>query len=150
MPTTLTCPIVGSHFRPPAKQLLTVLPVGSALVLRPEPDNPYDENAIQVLVSVASTYPVAKWAVLATALAGTGFEPQDLIDREAIEGPLQLGYIPKSGTKTAAGGPGNIEVLQAMAPPGTAYQARLVLSSKGIPLVRIIFPSPDTNPQAQE
>lgn len=42
--------LVGMHFRPPAKILLANLPVGSTLYLRPEPDNPYDENAIAVFL----------------------------------------------------------------------------------------------------
>lgn len=41
--------IVGAHFRPPAKGLLSALPAGSKLVARREPSNAYDPNAIQVI-----------------------------------------------------------------------------------------------------
>ena len=50
MPTFLT-PIVGTHFHPPAKLLLTKLPVGTPLILSPTPDNPYDSNAIEILLA---------------------------------------------------------------------------------------------------
>lgn len=43
-------PIVGAHYRPPAKAILSALPSGTALLLRPEPTNEADPNAIQVLV----------------------------------------------------------------------------------------------------
>ena len=87
---TLTTPIVGAHFRPPAKQLLEVLPIGTPMLLRAEPDNPYDENAIQVLVSLSKTYPISQWAVLAAALEGTGYTPQDLIDHAKQIVPREL------------------------------------------------------------
>lgn len=43
-------PIVGAFHRPPALAIIQVLPSGCTLILRPEPDNPCDPNAIQVLV----------------------------------------------------------------------------------------------------
>jgi hypothetical protein len=49
-----TLPLVGSHFRPPAKALLQVLPSGTELILRAEPGNPYDPNAVQVLLPTAN------------------------------------------------------------------------------------------------
>ena len=142
----LICPIVGSHFRPPAKQLLTVLPLGCGLLLRPEPDNPYDENAVQVLVSITSTFPISRWAELGQALDGTGFEPQDLVREEKINGPLQLGYIPRSGTKTAKGGPGNVEVLQVLA-QNPVLQATLTTLPDGSPAASIYW-APAEAPQA--
>lgn len=43
-------PIVGMHFRPPAKLILEYLPSGTPLMLVREPDNPYDENAVKVML----------------------------------------------------------------------------------------------------
>jgi len=43
-----TAPLVGMHFRPPAKAILRSLPAAYPLELRPEPTNPYDANAIAV------------------------------------------------------------------------------------------------------
>lgn len=47
---SVSCPIVGMHFRPPAKALMAALPSGAALRLVREPENPHDANAIQVFV----------------------------------------------------------------------------------------------------
>lgn len=41
--------IVGAHFRPPAKGLLSCLPAGSKLLARREASNAYDANALQVI-----------------------------------------------------------------------------------------------------
>lgn len=43
--------IVGAHFRPPAKAILSTLFGDCPLELRPEPDNPYDPNAIAVWIN---------------------------------------------------------------------------------------------------
>lgn len=137
MSTTLTFPIVGSHFRPPAKQILTVLPVGYPLHLQPELDNPYDPNAIQVRVSLLD-FPVSRFAILTSALEGTGYDPHDLIAAERSTGEtLHLGYIPKSGAKTCKGGPGNRELIQAIASPlgDRLFTARLSLDADGSPTV---------------
>ena len=42
--------ILGAHFRPPAKLILQFLPTGQSLQLEPEPDNPYDNAAIKVML----------------------------------------------------------------------------------------------------
>lgn len=47
----LTFPIVGANFHPPATQILKLLPLNTPLVLYPEPDNPYDPNAIAVYIA---------------------------------------------------------------------------------------------------
>lgn len=43
-----SAPLVGAHFRPPAKALIQSLPAAYPLELRPEPSNPYDPNAVAV------------------------------------------------------------------------------------------------------
>lgn len=48
--TELTAPIVGMHFRPPAKEVVNLLPPGTRVLLRREPSNEYDEFAVQVLL----------------------------------------------------------------------------------------------------
>ena len=66
-------PLVGSHFRPPAKALLASLPAGFHLELRPEPSNPYDQNAIAVWLD-ATHLPQQAKDELQLTLEGTGFE----------------------------------------------------------------------------
>lgn len=46
--------IVGARFRPPAQDVLMALPAGADLILRRQPDNPYDENAVAVMVQLFS------------------------------------------------------------------------------------------------
>ena len=47
---TAPAAILGSHFRPPAKLIFQYLASGTVLLLEPEPDNPYDANAIKVML----------------------------------------------------------------------------------------------------
>ena len=48
---SLILPIVGSRFHPPAPAILAALPVGHPLELRPEPENPHDQNVIAVWIT---------------------------------------------------------------------------------------------------
>lgn len=89
--TTHILPIVGAHFRPPAKALLGVLPMGTKLTLFPEPTNPYDANAVQILLDGQDIGDTISDATIADAIIGTGWSPE-----EVREGVLHLGYIPKT------------------------------------------------------
>ena len=46
--TTLTAPLVGMRHHPGAPEALSDLGFGDSLILKREPENQYDENAIQV------------------------------------------------------------------------------------------------------
>ena len=67
-------PLVGAHFRPPAKALIQSLPVGQVLRLSREPDNQYDTNAIQVWLRhcppLAKPQPLSPARPTSPALAG--------------------------------------------------------------------------------
>lgn len=45
-----TAPIVGMHFRPPAKDILNNLAAGTELLLEHQPENPHDGDAVRVLL----------------------------------------------------------------------------------------------------
>jgi hypothetical protein len=87
--------IVGAHFRPPAKGLLTILPAGSKLVARREASNAYDANAIQVIWPTSGL----------DASSGIGLSHEDV--QSAVEGygssadevfsapEWHLGYVPR-------------------------------------------------------
>ena len=92
MPTH-TCPIVGAHFRPPAKSILSALPNSCPLRLRPEPDNPFDSNALQVLISgqVIRDLPEAIKSDLHADAVGYGFD----LDTICAAEEWHLGYIPR-------------------------------------------------------
>lgn len=84
-------PIVGAHFRPPAKAILASLPTGAALSLVPEPENPFDSNAIAVFVE-PKEIPPSEHETLAETAAGMGFDIEDILTAPA----WHLGYIPKA------------------------------------------------------
>lgn len=83
-------PIVGAHFRPPAKAILEVLPTGAELELRPEPSNPFDPNAIQVIVA-SSQIPPERYTDLELSASGYGFSLDDILDSDF----WHLGYLPR-------------------------------------------------------
>lgn len=85
-------PLVGAHYRPPAKALLEVLRAGTQLRLVPEPDNPFDPNAIKVEVErqVLRDLSESVQRALEADLARFGFELADVLG----EGPpWHLGYV---------------------------------------------------------
>lgn len=45
-----TAPIVGMHFRPPAKDIINCLASGVELLLEHQPENPHDGDAVRVLL----------------------------------------------------------------------------------------------------
>lgn len=95
-----TFPIVGAYYRPPAKAILEVLASGAQLILRPEPDNPSDPNAIQVIVhgrTLAALSDKAKEA-LAEVLPLWGCTLDEALACEEIH----LGFIPRTHSAAVA------------------------------------------------
>lgn len=90
--STLLSPIVGSHFVPPAKALLLVLPAGTPLRLEAEPENPYDPNAIRVWVS-PSAIPSDLYLELDLMLGGMGMTLEEVLEQEEF----CLGHVAASG-----------------------------------------------------
>jgi hypothetical protein len=115
--STKTCPIVGSYYRPPANALIKHMPHRTKLVLRPEPENPYDPNAIMVLVrgsEVETDYDLDQ------ALIGYGTN----IAEVQAGGEYHLGYIPRGLAATMAL-PGEIEgtfLLDARGKPQVQFE----------------------------
>lgn len=102
-----TSTLVGAHFRPPAKAVIAHLPANAHLELTPEPENPHDEFAIQVIVSPEEV-PEDEYEALRADLAASGFDLDELLEGPAV----QLGYI---GSK-----PGKFGIL-----PGITYAPEL-------------------------
>lgn len=92
-----TFPIVGAHYRPPAKAILEALPLSTPLELHAEPNNEYDANAIQVLVASADIARAIRNSeecrrTLVNACADCGFTDfETLLAQES----WHLGYIPR-------------------------------------------------------
>lgn len=141
MSEKITSPLVGAHFRPPAKAVLRSLPAGTRLRLEPEPDNPYDAKAIRVLVDLAGQLPFGCYDLLESCLEGTGFTRQDLL--APGQEPLHLGYVADSDGRASGGGPGNREIGQliykateaGLRPMDEVLEASLQFSPEGNPLV---------------
>lgn len=105
MPSSITITLVGAHFRPPAKAIISSLPAGCQLRLEAEPENPYDPKAIQVWVRGE----LCEREALEIGLAGTGFDVDDV-----LVGDWQLGFLPDSDGKAckASALPGNREAAE--------------------------------------
>lgn len=86
-----TYPIVGAHFRPPAKGILEGLPSGAALTLRPEPDNLFDPNAVMVIVR-SGDVPATAHERLAGILPLWGSSLDDFL----AQPEWHLGYVPRT------------------------------------------------------
>lgn len=85
-----TFPIVGMRHRPPAQAIVNALAVGTPLTCMAEPDNAYDPNAIQVLVSTAGIPPASQEALKQT-LPNSGWTMERFLENSSYH----LGYIPK-------------------------------------------------------
>lgn len=143
MSKTLTSLLVGMHFRPPAKTILAHLPSGCKLGLQPEPENQYDENALQVLIDPADI-PESQHGVLAEELPLQGSDLQQVLSA----GPIHLGYVAKSHGQplikamNASGGQlelvGNAEFLENMVKSDPSMNdAKLGFGPGGEPLVHL-------------
>ena len=94
--TKFTSLLVGAHFRPPAKSLLTFLASGQILRLEPEPENPYDENAIKVILDTQDLdFTKLNYDSANEALASQGFTLDDIL----AEPSWHLGYVARDGNK---------------------------------------------------
>jgi hypothetical protein len=142
--TQIMVPLVGMHFRPPAKLILECLPSGTPLALLPEPENPYDEKAIRVLVS-PDEVPASKNEHLQEVLPGMGHEWELVMagrHEGAVNGKVFLGYIADSQGKECLknGWNGNADVAalaEKAGKPVTELSARLTFSPEGKPFVHV-------------
>ena len=91
--------LVGSHFVPPAKVVLQCLRQETEVLLTPEPENPYDGNAIKVWVKGESVDHVALAELDAQGhLMGMGTDAQEVVATPLIP----LGHVAASGGKPLA------------------------------------------------
>ncbi len=90
--------LVGSRFRPPAKIILDHLSSNTLVRLEAEPDNPYDEHAIRVYVSVREL-PESEYEALREELPSAG---SDLAELLILDEDIWLGYLAASDGKPLA------------------------------------------------
>ena len=140
--STHVVPIVGMAFRPPANDVIMLLPTGAKLTLLREPDNPHDVDAVKVLLDdfnengphanlleslgemlEADTYGHLKW------------------DADSLTDPLHLGYVansPKTGGKFAS-------EICSLLPPDLPISAILTFSVSGRPQAQFDILTDDPN-----
>lgn len=120
--------LVGSHFTPPAKAIISALARGARVRLVPEPENPYDSHAIRVLWyperqpdTGTLDLPEATIDALTATLPDFGEDIRD-VEMAADEGiGYVIGHVSKSGGKPlrdreskGEGLSGNSEMLSAI------------------------------------
>lgn len=126
--------LVGSHFVPPSKLLLENLPQGTKIRLLADPENPYDQNAIKVLLPPGGI-PVERHEKLAEALPAMGWTLEDVLGADV----LMLGHLAASDgkplQKVQQSDPqivGNKEFLEA----GLEGEGELLFDGSGMVLIR--------------
>lgn len=134
--------LVGDHFRPPASVILSHLSLGTPLHLLPEPENPYDPNAVGVWWD-ASAVPDS---LTDEVLLPSGWSRErlaNLVDSCFSDDAfpwLQLGYLAAT-EKTADGYKTNTAALLVLAGTNGEYSAELSFSPSGKALVKISWPT---------
>ena len=135
--TRQTAPLVGMHFRPPAKAILQSLPSDYPLELRPEPSNPYDANAVAVWFD-ASHLSDDAMEELRHTLPGQGSDIDDLCStrfwhigymarQDAAKHQSDIGHLIEGHNEDAAvSGEGFL---------WTGFPAKLSFDGSGKPLV---------------
>lgn len=144
MTKTLTSLLVGSHFNPPAKTLLAHLPARCPLTLEPDPENPYDPEAIKVMLSPEAV-PESQYEALAAALPLQGCTIEQLMSG----GLVQLGHVARSGGKPLLQAEaklgqrfaGNAEFADWIKDP--LHEAVLGFAADGSPLVHLRIDVPE-------
>lgn len=124
------CHLVGAHFRPPAKAILAALPSGCALRVVPEPDNPYDENALRIEVASADI-PATQHSKLGEEASFFGHDLATILAQPY----WHLGYIKATEALSLAG---PIAITTDNDPAG--LPAILQFDSSGKPLVTFDLP----------
>ena len=134
----VTAPLVGSHFRPPAKAILSVLPSACPLLVVPEPDNAYDANALQVFVRSADI-PASQHSELDSAASLYGTSLAEILAQER----WHLGYIARVNAEHLQ--PRVVAWINSTSNPNADVnrdwaEAALSFDSAGKPLVALELP----------
>lgn len=136
-------PLVGMAFRPPASDIVNNLPGGCVLRLVLQPENPYDSDAIAVLLYGFSTVEGALHKTLFDYLYKE-FEQVAPDKLDLFLDPIQLGYIANSD-KTGGKHASSIRAYMVM--DGLQEcEATLTFSATAKPMVEVKWDSENLNP----
>jgi hypothetical protein len=134
-----SAPLVGMRFHAPAPAILQCLPSGASVTLVPEPENPFDSNAIIVQVR-ANAIPVDQHEKLAMVLQGYGYSLDDFMgpipdDTGRPTWPMwKLGHV-KANANQGGGASCAAELSPIMA--GRTIPGILVFDMDGKPTVEV-------------
>jgi hypothetical protein len=134
--TTLTTLLVGSHFNPPAKALLSAIPEGSEVTLTRDEENQFDPLAIKVWVAVSEIEPMA---LDEEQLAGFGYSKEEIIETDS---QWCLGHVAKTDGKPLEKAKGldnrlvgNAEIYQSV--EATSWPLKGTIGFRGDELITI-------------
>lgn len=139
MPKTIYGLIAGAYFRPPAKQILAVLPAGAELWLEAEPENPYDCFAMKVMCRPQEIIPESQLDLLAQSLEGTGSDIEEVMNATG----LQLGFLAAQGNKNLGSYASNVAIAEFMGK--SQGEVRLSFAPDGRALVAVTRYEESTN-----
>lgn len=88
--TDYKLPIMGARFRKPAPALLSIAAGGTAMILRPEPENEHDNNAVAIYLP-SSSMSDRVLELGEDTLSNAGLEASDIRAKDL----WHVGYIPK-------------------------------------------------------
>lgn len=90
--------LVGTHFSKPAPTLLSCLPNGARVSLRPEPLNPYDSSAVEVILLDLSQLNQEELESKEEELLGCGWSSFEVL----AQSELKLGHVGRRDGKPMA------------------------------------------------
>lgn len=120
-----TYPIVGAFYRPPAKALIDVLPIGTPLSLIAEPENAFDPFAVAVWLYSRDIPSGPAQETLRGTLPAFGIDLETVLAQDA----WHLGYVPKEMAKALR--------ESDTVPVDQPIEGSFSLSSGGAPRVRL-------------
>lgn len=130
--TIYSAPIVGAHFRPPAKAILQVLPADCPLVLRHDPENEFSTEAIAVYLRSADI-PESARPELEIHGPGYGFSLESIL----AQAEWHLGYIAEIGNKKQGPEAEEFRNCLGLPGPGAEWPARLGFNATGNPMAKV-------------
>lgn len=133
---TFTAPLVGMHFRPPAKDIVNCLTGETEFLLEHQPENPHDGDAVRVLLY--GFCPGGQHEDIFASIAAMERENGRTDEDWRLSDPQFLGFIANS-EKT--GGKFASKLVQCLALMETAsIVGKLTFGNDGKPAVRIDIP----------
>jgi hypothetical protein len=121
-----SAPIVGAHFRPPAKALLQALGLNQKLWLRHDPENEYSNEALAVHLRTEDISP-AIHAEIELHCSGAGYDLAQIMEQSE----WQLGYIAESSNKKQ--GHLAVDFREAVGVPSGSLPGKLGFDMTGAP-----------------